>query len=132
MRKITLSALGIFAGILSIFSQEKTDSTTFKNKKLSLEEINIVSSYYHQDGNNSAITGGIGTEKLFDYANFINIKLNKYNKKELKHSIDLEIGIDHFTSASSDNVSPNTGTNASTSSVDAKGLKWIWLFVIWC
>ena len=120
MRKITLSALGIFAGILSIFSQEKTDSTTFKSKKLSLEEINIVSSYYHQDGNNSAITGGIGTEKLSDYANFINIKLNKYNKKELKHSIDLEIGIDHFTSASSDNVSPNTGTNASTSSVDAK------------
>ena len=44
----------------------------------------------------------------------------EYNKKELKHSIDLEIGIDHFTSASSDNVSPNTGTNASTSSVDAK------------
>ena len=80
MRKITLSALGIFAGILSIFSQEKTDSTTFKSKKLSLEEINIVSSYYHQDGNNSAITGGIGTEKLSDYANFINIKpLNKQN-----------------------------------------------------
>ncbi len=123
MRKISLSIIGIFAGLLSVFSQETADSTSeYKSKKLTLEEVNIVSSYYRQDGNNSAVTGGIGTEKLSDYANVIDVKLNKYSKKNinLKHTIGLEIGVDHFTSASSDNVSPNTGTNASTSNVDSK------------
>ena len=123
MRKISLSAIAIFASLLSAFSQETTDSTnTYKSTKLTLEEINIVSSYYHQEGNNSAVTGGIGTEKLSDYANIIDVRLNKYSKKNynLKHTIGLEIGVDHFTSASSDNVSPNTGTNASSSNVDSK------------
>ena len=121
MRKISLSIISIFAGLLSVFSQDAADSTaSYKSKKLTLEEINIVSSYYHQDGNNSAVTGGIGTEKLSDYANIIDVKLNKYSKRDLKHTIGLEIGVDHFTSASSDNVSPNTGTNASSSNVDSK------------
>lgn len=121
MRKISLSIISIFAGLLSVFSQDAADSTaSYKSKKLTLEEINIVSSYYHQDGNNSAVTGGIGTEKLSDYANIIDVKLNKYSKRDLKHTIGLEIGVDHFTSASSDNVSPNTGTNASSSNIDSK------------
>ncbi|MBX7226932.1 MAG: DUF3570 domain-containing protein [Chitinophagales bacterium] len=118
MRKISLSLLGLFAGLLSAFSQ--SDTTQYLDRKLSLQEINIVSSYYHQDGNNSAITGGIGTEKLSDYANIIDVKLNKYSNSHMKHTIGLELGVDHFTSASSDNVSPNTGTNASSSNVDAK------------
>ncbi len=122
MRRISLSVISIFASLLSAFSQNTgSDSTTeYVNRKLTLEEINIVSSYYHQDGNNSAVTGGIGTEKLSDYANVIDVKLNKYSKRNFKHTIGLELGIDHFTSASSDNVSPNTGTNASSSSVDSK------------
>ncbi|MFN8238697.1 MAG: DUF3570 domain-containing protein [Chitinophagales bacterium] len=122
MRKISLSVIGIFASLLSAFSQNtNSDSSTgYVSRKLTLEEINIVSSYYHQDGNNSAVTGGIGTEKLSDYANVIDVKLNKYDKRNLKHTIGLEFGVDHFTSASSDNVSPNTGTNASSSAVDSK------------
>ena len=40
-----------------------------KSRKLKIEEINLVSSYYTQNGSNAAVTGGIGSEKLTDIAN---------------------------------------------------------------
>jgi hypothetical protein len=70
MRKISLSVLGMYLSILSAFSQN-ADSTNYKSRKLQFEEMNFVSSYYKQDGNNSAVTGGIGTEQLSDFAKTI-------------------------------------------------------------
>ena len=69
--------------------------------------------YYTQDGNNSAVTGGIGTEKLSDYSNTIEVKLVKEGKKGNEHNLNLQLGIDHYTSASSDNIDPATITSAS-------------------
>ena len=63
MRKIIISIIALF-GIFNAKAQENTNSEP--SKKLSLDEINLVSSYYKQDGNNSALTGGVGTEKLSD------------------------------------------------------------------
>lgn len=63
MRKLTLAAIGMYIGILAAFSQS-TDSTAYKNRKLKPTEINFVTGYYHQDGNLSPVTGGIGTEKF--------------------------------------------------------------------
>jgi len=57
MRRISLAALGVLLTTLAGFSQEATDSSTYKNRKLKLEEVNFVSGYYGQDGNNSAVTG---------------------------------------------------------------------------
>ena len=70
MKKLFLSVIGMYISILAAFSQGKqgADSSTYKPRKLSFEEANIVSSYYSQDGNNSAVTGGIGSEKLTDIA----------------------------------------------------------------
>ena len=79
-----------------------------ENRKLKFEEINFVSGYYHQNGNNSAVTGGIGTEKLTDFANNIELKLSKYDRKDRKHTLALTAGIDHYTSASSDKIDPYT------------------------
>ena len=45
-------------------------------RTLKLDEVNFVSAYYNQDGNHSAVTGGIGTEKLIDFANSIDLKLS--------------------------------------------------------
>lgn len=130
MRKISLVTLGFFAKILTIFGQSTDDTLAYKSKKLSIDEINIVSSYYHQEGINSAVTGGIGTEKLSDYANSIDIRMYRYKNNYRKNTLTLDIGVDHFTSASSDNVSPNTGTNASSSSIDAKDTR-VYPSVIW-
>ncbi|MEZ0611587.1 DUF3570 domain-containing protein [Fibrella sp. WM1] len=86
----------------------KTTPTTapYESRGLKLEEINFVSSYYHQDGNNSAITGGIGTEKLTDVANSFDLTLSAVDRKGRQHYLNIDANIDYYTSASSDNIDP--------------------------
>ncbi len=117
MKKLLFTAAAIFA-LLQGKAQTAEDSTGFKSRKLQLEEINLVSSYYTQDGNNAAVTGGIGSEKLTDIANVIDVKLTKYDKKYRKHTFGAEVGIDHYTSASSDKI--DLKANSSASSADTR------------
>lgn len=112
MRKIIISIIALF-GISNAKAQENTN--TEPSKKLSLDEINLVSSYYKQDGNNSAVTGGIGTEKLTDVSNTIDVTMVKYDKKLRKNKFDFSVGIDHYTSASSDMVDLKANSSASRS-----------------
>jgi hypothetical protein len=112
MKRVFLTALGMLA-LLKSFSQQPDSSTGFKSRKLKIEEINLVSSYYTQSGNNAAVTGGLGTQKLTDIANVIDVKLARYDRKLRKHSFDLEVGIDHYTSASSDKVDLKANSSAS-------------------
>ena len=79
MKKLFLSVIGLYLGILAAFSQysKAVDSAQFKPRRLSFEEANIISSYYRQDGNNSAVTGGIGTEQLSDYSGIFQLSTNK-------------------------------------------------------
>lgn len=115
MKRICLSVVGLVLTLFSAFAQPSVkDSSQYKSRKLSFEEANLVSSYYHQDGNNSAVTGGIGTEKLTDYSGSIEVKFSKWDRKERKHIFDIEVGIDHYTSASSDRVDPQTISSASS------------------
>jgi hypothetical protein len=56
----------------------QNDTTTvYKKQKLKIEEVNFISSYYTQQGDNSAVTGGKGTEKLTDIATNIEVVLTK-------------------------------------------------------
>src|SRR3954470_17245270 len=75
------------------------DSSSFSKKKLNKSEIELTLSYYHQDGNNSAVTGGIGTEKLNVYAPNLNLshqyKLNKFSAA---------VGMEVISSASTDKI----------------------------
>ncbi len=112
MKKITLSLLGLFCSILYAFSQNEADSA-YLDRKLKVEEINLVSSYYHQDGNNSAVTGGVGTELLTDFSNTLDLRFSKWSKKKRKHSFGVEMGFDTYTSASSDMIDANTTTSPS-------------------
>jgi len=112
MKKVFLTVLGI-AALLKSFSQQTPDTTGFQSRKLKIEEINLVSSYYNQTGDHAAVTGGIGTQQLTDIANVIDVKLVKYDRKLRKHAFDLEVGIDHYTSASSDQVDLKANSSAS-------------------
>ena len=101
MKKISLTLIGLYLLFIHGFSQiSEQYSNIFKAKKLKLEEINLVTSYYNQDGNHSAVTGGIGTEKLTDFANMLELKLVGYGETGLKHTILAGMGIDHHTAAS--------------------------------
>ncbi len=114
MKKITLNALAFYVGILSAFSQKASPADTgYTSRKLSVSEINLVTGYYTQNGNHSAVTGGIGTEKLTDISNTIEVKLARYDKRLREHNLNIEIGIDHYTSASSDKIDPATISSAS-------------------
>jgi hypothetical protein len=114
MKKMSLSVLGMYLGILASFSQTtKPLDSAYKTRKLSFEEANFVSSYYTQNGNNSAVTGGIGSEKLNDFSNFFEVKLHKWDKKLRKHTYGFELGIDHYTSASSDMIDLKANSSAS-------------------
>ncbi|SKC97652.1 Protein of unknown function [Chitinophaga ginsengisegetis] len=119
MRRLNLSVLALYLGILTSHAQaqekQTTDTSNYQSRKLHLDEVNIVSAYYTQDGNNSAVTGGIGTEKLTDFANTFDVQLSKFNKKGHKHTFLFELGIDHYTSASSDKIDPQSISSASSS-----------------
>jgi hypothetical protein len=117
MKKIVMTGLALLA-LFSARAQQQQDSTAYKSQKLRIEEVNLVSSYYHQDGDNSAVTGGVGTEKLTDIANTLDVKVVKYGANGIKHSFDGEIGIDHYTSASSDKI--DLSANSSASSADVR------------
>ena len=95
-------------------SGERADSV-YTNRKLHLEEINLVSSYYRQDGNNSAVTGGVGDEHLTDFATVIDLNMVRYDQQARKHDLRLEMGVDLYTSASSDKIDPATISSASYS-----------------
>jgi hypothetical protein len=116
MLKITLHTLFLLLFSIHMFAQTFTlDSTQiFGKRALKFEEANIVTSYYQQDGNNSAITGGVGTEKLTDFANVIDFKLSYNNGKGKKYHFGGDVGIDYYTSASS--VKIDTRVSSASSS----------------
>ena len=110
MKKVIISIIALF-GFFNAQAQDNTAAET--SKELSVDEINLVSSYYKQDGNNSAVTGGIGSEKLTDISNSIDVVLVNYDKKLRKNKYTLDVGIDHYTSASSDMIDLKANSSAS-------------------
>jgi hypothetical protein len=110
MKKLIVSVIALF-GIFNAKAQENTNNE--QPKKLTFDEANLVSSYYKQNGNNSAVTGGIGTEKLTDISNTIDVTMVKYDKKDRKNKFDFSVGIDHYTSASSDMIDLKANSSAS-------------------
>ena len=69
MKKITwtIAAFVMYLSVNGGFAQTSTNDTSYyKTRKLKVDEVNIVAGYYHQEGNLSPVTGGIGSEKLTD------------------------------------------------------------------
>ena len=106
MKKLYLSVLGMYIMILQSFSQgTPRDSSEFMPVPLHVDEVNLVTGYYKQDGNHSPVTGGIGTERVTDIANGIEIKFVAWGPNRLKYTLSTEFNIDHHSAASSAYVS---------------------------
>ncbi len=84
---------------LGAFAQEDDDNSLF-NKIVGEVEIDILASYYKQDGEHSAVTGGVGSEELKDEVASItvNIPIDTLN------IINFSVNYDTYTSASTDMV----------------------------
>jgi len=76
------------------------DSTHYNPRRLKLDEIDFVSSYYSQNGDHSAVTGGIGTEKVTDIANGITMNFLWENHNLNKNTLAVGLGFDAHTAAS--------------------------------
>jgi len=110
MRKIIMS-VAAFMFFINV-AKAQTDSTA--SGKFKIDQVDFVSSYYHQNGNNSAVTGGVGSEKLDDFGNSIDLQMSKYDKNLNKHLLNFELGVDVYSSASSDKIDPSTISSASS------------------
>ncbi|MBO0932040.1 DUF3570 domain-containing protein [Fibrella aquatilis] len=117
MKKFTLTVALLLAGLVGRAQTQPAAETGYEARQLKIEEINFVSNYYHQEGNNSAVTGGIGTEKLTNYANSFDLVLSKIDRFNRVHTLSIDANIDYYTSASSDNIDPLTISSASKSDI---------------
>ena len=65
MKKMRFKLILVFTflWILSLSAQENT----YQKKVLESTEVDILMSYYEQDGKHSSVTGGEGTEELIDF-----------------------------------------------------------------
>lgn len=120
MRKIYFTTLCLYLSFLHSYSQYvNRDTSNYQIKKLKLEEVNIVSSYYNQTADKSAVMGGRtdakGIADVTDFANGIDVKFVGWDKKNRKNSLTAGLGIDYHTAASqayvdSNGTSKNDGT----------------------
>ncbi|WP_420386810.1 DUF3570 domain-containing protein [Roseivirga sp.] len=95
---LLISSVGVMAQSQS--NPTKRDTSAYKIAKVQESDLSILFSYYGQDGNNSPVTGGIGTEKLTDYTSkiIVNLVLDE------KQTVSIDGGFDYYTSASTDNI----------------------------
>jgi len=134
MKKIFLTVIGFsFLCKLNAHAQLRPDSSNHKNnislyapvdtsglshtgynpRKLHIDEINLVSSYYSQNGNHSAVTGGIGTEKVTDISNGLDLHLVWLGQQDNKNTLTVGFGYDHHTSASQAYINKSGASSTS-------------------
>jgi len=99
--------------IYTVTSSPKQDSTHYNPRKLRLDEIDFVTSYYSQTGNHSAVTGGIGTESVTDIANGLDLNFIWQGNHQNKNTLAVGLGFDYHTAASQAYVS-KTGASSPT------------------
>ena len=92
----------LFLSSFLSFSQESDSTIVFKKRVLEHIEVDFLASYYNQDGEHSAVSGGIGSEKLSDMASNIVISI-PLNDDDV---LTVDGGISAYSSASSSNINP--------------------------
>ncbi len=98
----------------STLLSQQTD-TSYKKRVLETSEVDLLLSYYSQDGNNAAVTGGEGTEELTDATSALVLRM-PLNEDDV---LTIDVGLSAYTSASSSNVNPLDGNSTNVSPFDA-------------
>lgn len=104
MQKITLLLASILLRALLAFGQPLPTDSSYQSRRLSVEEVSLMTSYYQQDGNQSAVTGGRGTEQLTDISNQLSFTLRLARPDGPTQRLAFTQGVDVYTSASSDRI----------------------------
>src|SRR5579872_1679773 len=112
MKKICLTVVGLYLLFLHAFSQvTNKDNSTYVAKKLAIDEVNLVSSYYNQTADKSSVMGGRtdskGIGNVTDLASGLEVKLISWDPKKRKNTFTAGIGYDYHTAASQAFVDSN-------------------------
>lgn len=120
MKKICLTVVGMYIMLLHAFSQVSTkepsgfvhrDSSGYTPKKLKLDEVNLVSSYYNQTADKSSVMGGRTDSKgigdVTDLASGLDVSFIGWDGKGRKNTLTGSIGYDYHTAASQAFVDSN-------------------------
>ncbi|MGC1513970.1 MAG: DUF3570 domain-containing protein, partial [Maribacter sp.] len=100
------------------YAQQVQDTVQrYKKRVLETTEVDFLTSYYSQNGDNAAVSGGIGTEELTDVTGtfVVSIPLNDDDV------LTIDAGISAYTSASSSNVNPFDGAQPGDPFVASSG-----------
>ena len=106
--KIKIIALALI-GTATTFAQETAKEPVFKKRVLETTEVDLLASYYTQDGSRSAVSGGLGSEKLTDVASNIVVAM-PLNDDDV---LTIDLGISAYSSASSSNINPYDTANGT-------------------
>jgi len=104
--------------VASVYAQQDQDAVkTYKKRVLETTEVDFLTSYYSQDGDNAAVSGGLGTEELTDFTStfIVSIPLNDDDV------LTIDAGVSAYTSASSSNVDPFDGGQPADPFVASSG-----------
>lgn len=90
--------LGLITAACTSFGQ--VNKKNYTKKELSHTDVEMVFSYYNQNNDHSAVTGGIGTEDLQVYVTHLSLD----NIKDSVRTVHFDMGFDVISSASTDNI----------------------------
>ena len=100
----------VLLSLLSMAVEAQKDSTkVYKKRVLENAEVDLLMSYYKQDGDHSVVGGGVGSEKLNDVTPTIVITV-PLNDDDV---LTIDTGLSAYTSASSSNINPFNSSGAS-------------------
>jgi len=94
--------LVVFLVFTTIIFAQQNETETYKKRVLETTEVDFLTSYYTQEGDNAAVTGGIGNEHLTDFTPtfVVSVPLNDDDV------LTIDAGVSAYSSASSSNLNP--------------------------
>jgi len=117
--KINMKRTGfiLLFGLVSWMGSSQENNHEYVKKVLEAPEVELLYSYYSQDGDHAAVTGGEGTEALKDMTPtiIVSIPIGEDNV------LTLDAGISAYTSASSSNINPFDGNKTASPWVESSG-----------
>lgn len=96
MKKYFLTPILFLCCMTLSFAQQQDTTKDYKKRVLEKMEIDFLISYYSQDGDNAAVTGGFGTEELTDVTPTIVVSM-PMNEDDV---LTIDLGVSAYTSAS--------------------------------
>ncbi|WP_299801171.1 DUF3570 domain-containing protein [uncultured Maribacter sp.] len=115
--KIAVSVAALFTFTINYAQQAQDSVKTYKKRVLETTEVDFLTSYYSQDGDNAAVSGGLGTEDLTDFTGTFVVAI-PLNDDDV---LTIDAGVSAYTSASSSNVDPFDGGKPADPFVASSG-----------